>query len=174
MEFDVTQEFPVGLDRLWAALGRADYVERKYRSLGSTSVRLRKFASDALSIEVELDRDAPVAVNALPLWARLLTGTKQAMRHRTLWKRVGRDRVDAVLDIRALGRGVVATGTGSVHEWRPGHARLDLHFHVATTSPAVPTRVAELFARQVAHALDADHAFTVDYLRAGSPRRADP
>jgi hypothetical protein len=171
VEFDLVQEFAVGLDRLWTALGRADYVERKYRSLGSTSLRLRKFVSDAESIEVELDREAPVAVEELPLWARVLSGTRQAMRHHTQWKRVSRDRVDAVLDIRALGRGLVARGTGSLHELSPMHSRMTLHFDVVTTSPVVPRRAAEVFARQVTHALEADHAFTVDYLRAESSRR---
>ena len=170
MEFDLTQEFPVGLGRLWSALGRADYIEQKYRSLGTTSLRIRKLVRDADTIEVVLDRKAPVALDELPLWARLLSGTRQAMRHHTRWKRVSRDRVDAELDIRALGRGVVATGAGSVHELSPTHSRLTLHFNIATTSPAVPPGVAELFARQVNHALEADHAFTVDYLRAESPR----
>lgn len=152
------------------ALGRVDYIEQKYRALGSTSLRLRKFVSDARSIEVELEREALVAVEALPLWARILSGTKQVMRHHTRWTRVGRDRIDAVLDIRALGRGVAATGEGSVREPSPGHSCLTLHFDVVTTSPAMPSVVAELFARQVSHALEADHAFTVDYLRAESSR----
>jgi hypothetical protein len=173
LDFDLMQDFPVGLDRLWAALGRADYIEQKYRSLGSTSLQLRKFVSDARSIEVELDREAPVAAAELPWWARVLSGSTQAMRQHTRWTRVGRDRVDAVLHIRALGRGVVATGAGSVREMSPTHSRLTLHFDVRTTSPAVPAGVAEVFARQVAHALEADHAFTVDYLRAGSPRTQD-
>ena len=171
VEFDVTQDFPVGLGRLWSALGRAEYIEQKYRSLGTTSLRIRKLVTDADTIEILLDRKAPVALDELPLWARLLSGTKQAMRHHTRWKRVGRDRIDAELDIRAVGRGVVATGTGSVHELSPRLSRLTLHFDVATTSPAVPPGVADMFARQVARALEADHAFTVDYLRAESPRR---
>jgi hypothetical protein len=172
MQFDLTQDFPFGLDRLWTALGRADYIEQKYRSLGSTSLRLRKFVSDARSIEVLLDREAPVALEDLPLWARILSGTRQAMRHHTRWERVGRDRVDAVLHIRALGRGIAAIGTGSVRECRRGGSRMTLHFDVVTTSPAVPDAIAELFARQVVHALEADHAFTVDYLRTESaPQR---
>lgn len=35
VEFDVAQDYPVSLERLWTALGRADYVEQKYRRLGS-------------------------------------------------------------------------------------------------------------------------------------------
>lgn len=168
MEFDVMQEFPVGLDRLWAALGRADYVELKYRSLGSTSLRVMKFKADAETIEVELERQAPVAEDVLPLWARVFAGTRQAMRHHTRWRRVGRDRVDTELDICALGRRVSAKGTGSVVELSPRHSRMTLHFDVVSTSVALKSRVAELFARQVMQALDADHAFTLEYLRASS------
>jgi hypothetical protein len=45
--FELTQDFPVGLDRLWAVLGRPDYIRDKYRSLGSTSLRILKFSADA-------------------------------------------------------------------------------------------------------------------------------
>lgn len=170
MEFDLTQEFPVGLGRLWGALARADYIEQKYRSLGTTSLRISKLSSDGDTIEVVLDRMALVALDKLPLWARLLSGTRQAVRHHTRWRRVSRDRVDAELDIRALGRGVVAKGTGSLHELSPTRSRLSLHFEVAATSPRVLPGMAALFARQVRHALEADHAFTVTYLRAEPPR----
>lgn len=40
MEFTLTQYFPAGLDRLWAAFGRADYPRLKYLALGATAVRL--------------------------------------------------------------------------------------------------------------------------------------
>lgn len=171
MEFDLTQEFPVGLDRLWAALGRADYVEQKYRSLGSAALHVLKFVADAETIEVELEREAPVAVDELPIWVRVFSGTRQAMRQHTRWRRVGRGRVEAELCICALGKRVSAKGTGSVVELSPTHSRMTLHFSVASTSRAWKAGVAEVFARQVRHALDADHAFTLEYLRAGSHRR---
>lgn len=171
MEFDLTQDFPVGLERLWTALGRADYIEQKYRSLGSTSIRILKFSADAESIEIELDRQAPVAKDELPVWARVISGTWQTMRHHTRWKRLGLGRVDAELDICALGKLVSATGTGSVVELSPRHSRMTLHFDVRSTSPALKSSVAEVFARQVKHALQADHTFTLDYLRANSHRQ---
>lgn len=171
MQFDLTQDFPVGLERLWSALGRPDYVEQKYRSLGSTSLRILKFSADAESIEVELDRQAPVARDRLPVWARVFSGKQQAMRHRTHWRRAGPGRVDAELDIRALGMPVSAQGTGSVVELSPRHSRMTLHFDVRSTSPALQSRVAQLFAQQVQHALQADHAFTLAYLRASAHQR---
>jgi hypothetical protein len=166
MQFDLTQDFPVGLDRLWAALGRADYVERKYRSLGSTALRILKFSADAQSIEVELDRRAPVAQGELPLWARVASGRQQALHQRTRWRRASPDRVDVALDIRAPALRVGAAGTGSVVESSPGHARMTLHFEVSSTMPALRATVAELFSRQVQHALRADHVFTLGWLRA--------
>jgi hypothetical protein len=171
MQFDLTQDFPVGLDRLWAALGHADYIEQKYRSLGSTSLRIRGLDAGAESIEIELDRQAPVALDDLPLWARVFSGTWQAMRQHTRWRRVGRDRVDAELDVRELGRRVGAKGTGSVVELSPAQSRMTLHFHVASRSRALPSRVADVFVRQLKHALQADHEFTLEYLRASAHRR---
>lgn len=166
MQLDVTQDFPAGLDRLWSTLGRADYVEKKYRSLGSTSLRIRKFSCDAESIEVELDRQAPVARDKLPIWARVFSARKQAMRHHTRWRRVDRDRVDVDLEICALGMPVRAEGTGSITERVPGHSRMTLHFDVSSSYGALSASVARVFAQQVKHALQADHAFTLAYLQA--------
>lgn len=166
IQFDVTQDFPAGLERLWSALGRADYVRKKYRSLGSTSLHIRKLSCDAELIEVEIDRQAAVARDALPFWARVLSKKKQAMRHHTRWKRVGRDRVDVELDIRALGVPVRAQGTGSIVERVQGHSRMTLRFHISSSAGALSTSVARAFAQQVRHALQADHAFTLGYLEA--------
>ena len=165
MEFDLTQEFPVGLDRLWQALGRLDYVEQKYRSLDARAPRVLKFSADAQAIEVELEREARVAQDQLPLWAQAFTGTRQAMRQRTVWRRVGRRRVEAGFDIAALGRPVSARGTGSVVQLSATHSRMNLHFDAVSTSRVWRSGVADMFARQVRHALDADHAFTLGYLR---------
>ncbi len=171
MQFDLTQDFPVSLERLWTVLGRADYIEQKYRALGSTSLRILKFSADAESIEIELDRQAPVARDELPMWAHVLSGKQQTMRHHTRWRRAGFDRVDADVDICALDLPVSAKGTGSVVELSSEHSRLTLHFDVRSTAPAFGSTVAQLFARQVKHALQADHEFTLGYLRATSGQR---
>jgi hypothetical protein len=165
MQFDLTQDFPVGLERLWTALGDADYVEKKYRSLGSTSLRILKFSADAELIEVEVDRQAPVARDQLPLWARVLSGNEQAMHHHTRWRRAGLARVDAEVDISAPGIPVSARGAGSVVELSPAHSRMTLHFDVRSSLPALRASAARVFAQQVKHALHADHAFTLAYLR---------
>jgi hypothetical protein len=170
MQFELTQDFPVGLDRLWAVLGRPDYIRDKYRSLGSTSLRILKFCADAGSISIELERRAPVARAKLPVWARVFSGEQQAMHHDTRWRRAGPERVDAELEIYALDLPVRAKGMGSVVELSPGHSRMTLHFEVTSTSPALKSGLARVFAQQVKHALRADHAFTLDYLRAGSHR----
>jgi len=171
LQFDLTRDVPVGLERLWTALDRADYIEQKYRSLGSTSLRILKFSADAESIEVELDRQAPVTQDELPTWARVFSGKQQTMRHHTRWRRASPDRVDAELDVCAMRMLVSAKGTSSVVELSPGHSRMTLHFDVGSTSPALKSSVAQVFARQVKHALQADHAFTLDYLRASSDQR---
>jgi hypothetical protein len=168
MQFDVTQDFPAGLEQLWSVLGRTEYVQKKYRWLGSTSLQIRKFTFDAVSIEVELDRQAPVAREKLPIWARVFSAEKQAMRHHTRWRRVDRDRVDVDLEIRALGLPVRAQGTGSIIERFPGKSRMTLHFDVSSGFGAMSAGVARVFAQQVKHALAADHAFTLGYLKASS------
>lgn len=166
MQFDLTQDFPVGLERLWTALGSADYLEQKYRSLGSTSLRILRFSTDAKLIEVELDRRAPVARDKLPVWARVIPGTQQAKMHQhTRWRRTDPTRVDAEVNISALGVPVSARGTGLVVELSPGRSRMTLHFDVKSTLPGLKGSVAQVFAQQVVHALQADHAFTLDYLR---------
>ncbi|MGE5339146.1 MAG: DUF2505 domain-containing protein, partial [Gemmatimonadota bacterium] len=168
LQFDLTQDFPVGLDQLWTALGRADYVEQKYRALGSTSLRMLKFSADAESIEVEFDRQAPVDRKELPVWARVLTGKRQAMHQHTRWRRAGPGRVEAEFDISAPGVPVSARGTGTVVELFPGHARLTMHFDVRSTLAALKFSVARIFAQQLKQALQADHAFTLAYLRGGA------
>jgi hypothetical protein len=166
MQFDLTQDFPVGLERLWTVLGSADYVEQKYRSLGSTSLRILKFSAAAKLIEVELDRRAPVARDKLPVWARAIPGKEQAKMHQhTRWRRTDPARVDAEVDISALGVPVSARGTGMVVESSPGRSRMSLHFDVKSTLPVLKESVTQVFAQQVKLALQADHAFTLDYLR---------
>lgn len=164
VHFDLAQDFPVGLDALWATLGRSDYIEQKYRALGSTSLRLLKCDVDSASIEVELERQALVDRGDLPAWARILSGRHQAMRHHTRWRRTAPDRVEIELAIRASGLGVGAQGTGHVLELAPNHSRMTLHFELVCSNGALPAAVLKLFGRQLEHALQADHAFTLDYL----------
>lgn len=166
VKFDLTQNSPVGLDRLWKALGRAEFVERKYRSMGSSDVRIRKFVATAESIEVEVDREAPVARDELPAWARVLSGPRQLLQQRTRWTRVGPQRVDAELTILAPGTSASATATGTVVALSTKHSRMTLHIRVASTSAILGSAIAEAFARQLKHALRQDHAFTLDELRA--------
>ncbi|MBS0442288.1 MAG: DUF2505 domain-containing protein [Proteobacteria bacterium] len=168
MRFDLSQDFPVGLDRLWTALGQRDYVERKYRSLGSSALRLLKFSADAQAIEVGLERQAPVARDELPAWARVFSGKQQALHQHTRWRRTAPGTIAIELEIRAPSLHVAAKGTGSVVEPKPGRSRMTLHFELACSKPALRATVAPLFARQVERALQADHAFTLDYLGAGS------
>jgi hypothetical protein len=170
MQFDVTQDFPVGLERLWTTLGRADYVEQKYRSLGSTLLRALKFSSDAELIEVEFDRQAPVARDKLPVWARFLSGKQQAVHHHTRWRRAGPARVDAEFDISVLSMPINARGTATVVELSPRHTRMTMHVEVSSSIPALRSTAVQVFAQQVKHALQADHAFTLDYLRGQRPR----
>lgn len=165
MKFDLRQEFPVGLERLWTALGRAAYVEQKYRALGSTSLRILKFSASPELIEVELDREAPVDGKQLPVWARVFSGKAQAMHQKTRWKRADPSRIEAEVDISAVRVLVSAKGVGSVVEVSPVHSRMTLHFHVSSASPILKSKVARLFAQQVKSALADDHEFTVDYLR---------
>lgn len=170
MQFDLTQDFPVGLEQLWTALGRADYVEEKYRALDSADVQLRKFNAGPALIEVQLDRRAPVARDELPAWARLFAGQQQAMHHHTRWRRAGPAEVDVEIDLSAPGLPVRARGTGTVREIASDRTRMTLHFDVESDALALRSSVARLFATQVQRALQADHTFTVDYLRARAAR----
>ena len=89
MEFTLTQDFPAGLDRLWAAFGVADYPRLKYLALGATAVRLRHFHATSQVIDVELERVIPVDPARLPRWSRAFMGGEQTIRHHTVWRRIG-------------------------------------------------------------------------------------
>jgi hypothetical protein len=164
VEFTVSQDFPAGLDRLWAAFGHPDYPQRKYRALGATALRLQSFHATASSIEVELERDMPVAASALPAWARTLVRSEQTLRHRSRWRRLGPTQVSAELDIEPVGLPVRSHGTGSIVEVAPGATRMVLHWQVTSTLPVLGRKLERLFADQVRAALHADHAFTLQYL----------
>lgn len=174
VEFTLVQDYPTGLDHLWAAFGRPDYAMRKYQALGSSAVHLRRFEATAQAIEVELERDAPVDRSALPLWARTLVGRRQTLRHHTVWRRTGPSQVSAELDISPAGLPVHAQAVGVIGEPAPATTRMVLTWQVNSVLGA---RVERLFARQLRAALNADHAFTVGDLRegaaAGSLQRAN-
>jgi len=169
MRFSVQQDFPTGIEGLLAAFGRADYPRQKYRALGSTAVRITRFEVAPDLIQVELERNVAVAAADLPAWARAFAG-KRTLSHRTRWQRVGAARIEAHLEIRPSGLPVEATGTGAVTEFDPGRTRMELDFDVECKVPVIGGRIAQLFARQVQDAMKADHAFTLDYLRAHASR----
>jgi len=168
VNFSLKQDFPTDLARLWTALGRPDYVELKYRSLGATRLRVLKFDATVEVIEVELERSAPIARERLPAWARPFLGDEQMMRHHTRWRRIGPTHIEAELDIAPVGRPLRAHGVGTVIEPSPGQTRMTLRFDVQCKLPALADKVARLFADQVKEALRADHAFALGYLAGSS------
>lgn len=161
MEFSVSYDYPADLDRLWAAFGRPDYPRRKYAAPGAAAVRIRRFEATDRSVEVELERDAPVQPARLPWWARPFVPARQTIRQRTTWTRMGPASARAELEIVPVGLPVAAHGSGATTGQPGGTTRLTLHWTVSST---VGERVAQLFAAEVRDALDADHAFTLGYL----------
>jgi len=172
--FHLTQSFPAGIARLWAVLGTRDYVERKYRALGSRALRILRFEADETRIEIELERRAPVAAEALPRWAAAVAGRWQTMRHRSRWQRVDAVRVDAWLDIRMAALPVFAEGVGRLVEHSPDSSRLTLGFEAGCGLPLVGREVARLFAGEVRRVLAEDFSFTLDHLEAARERPLPP
>jgi hypothetical protein len=165
MEFTFTQDYPAGLDRLWVVFGRPDYPERKYRALGATTFRMKRFHATPRTIEVELERDVPVDPSRLPAWVRATVGGRQTLRHRTRWRRESPTRVTAELEIAPIGLPVQAHGVGTIVEVGPATTRMTLTWRVTSKVPMVGERIERLFADQVRTALDDDHAFTLRYLQ---------
>jgi hypothetical protein len=171
MEFTLTQDFPAGLDRLWAAFGRADYPRLKYLALGATAVRLHRFSATAQAIDIELERDMPVDPSRLPRWSRAFVGSEQTLRHHTVWRRIGPAQATAQLDISPTGLPVRAQGTAAIVELGPESTRMLLTWRMQSRVPVIGGKVERLFADQVRNALEADHAFTLQYLTAVAPNR---
>ena len=165
MNFSVTQDYPAGLDRLWAAFGRPEYPRQKYLALGATAVRVHGFKVTAQTIDVDLERDVPVDPSSVPPWARIFIGKAQTLRHRTRWQRVDATHAAAELDISPIGQPVHARGVGTIVETAPGTTRMLLNWRVSTTLPVMGGAVERLFASQVRNALDADHAFSLRYMQ---------
>jgi hypothetical protein len=164
IELDLTQHFPAGLDRLWAAFGREDYPRQKYHAMGATAVRTGRFSATAHAIDVELERDVPVDARRLPSWARLLIGSQQTVRHRSAWRRAGPTRATAELDVSPVGLPVRAHGLGTIAETSPGTTCMVLTWRVESNLPVIGHKAERLFADLIRTSLDADHAFTLQYL----------
>jgi hypothetical protein len=164
MKFRLHQDYPAALDDLWAVFARADYPEQKYRALGSTAVRIQRFAVTATLITVDLERTVHLDLARVPLWARPFLGAEQRLRHHTRWQRLGPAQARADLVIVPVGQPLAASAIGAVAELAPDLTRLTLTFDVTCRLPGVGAGVARLFAGQVQSALRADHAFTLSYL----------
>jgi hypothetical protein len=167
MQFNLVQDFPAGLDRLWAAFGRPDYPRSKYLALGATAVRVRRFRATRTAIEVDLERDVPVDRSRLPPWMRLLARSKQTLRHRTTWRRVGPNQATAEIDIVPEGLPIRANASGTIVESASGQSRMELAWQVDSM---LGERVERQFADQIKAALDDDHTFTVQYLEQAAIR----
>lgn len=164
MKFSLAQDFPAGMDSLWAVFSQADYPERKYAALGSTDFRLISFRAAAEHISVALERTVPAATERIPDWARRLVSRDYVMRHETQWRRIDGRRADAELDITPVGIPVSIRACGDIIEQSPVTTRMTLTFEVQCRVPLIGGKVAELFAGKIREAMAQDHAFTVRYL----------
>lgn len=171
IELKLTQDFPTGLERLWATFGRDDYPRQKYLALGATAVRTNRFSATAQAIDVELERDVPVDPRRLPPWARALIGNQQTLRQRSAWRRAGPTQATAELGISAVGLPVRAHGLGTIAETSPGSSRMVLTWRVESNVPFIGHKVEQLFTDLIRTSLDADHSFTLRYLEASGPHR---
>jgi hypothetical protein len=166
MQFTTVHVFPAGLDRLWVTFAHPAYPQKKYRALGATAVHLKRFDVGAQSIEVELERVVPVDIARLPGWAHIFAGREQTLLHRTAWRRIDPERIDAELEIVPVGLPVRARATGAIVELAAETSRMSLTWRVDSSLPVLGGRVERLFAEQVQIALEQDHGFTLGALRA--------
>lgn len=173
VNFEIAHDFPASLDRLWEALGQRDYVDQKYSALGSTSLRIEQFDSSPRRIEVRLERTLGIEASGLPAWARWLSGRPQRLVHHTCWTRAGAREVDVELRVFTPDHAVDADATGTVIELDSGRTRMRLNVTVKCSVPAVGGQIAKVFADQMKHALEQDHAFTVRYLMRDAARPAN-
>jgi hypothetical protein len=171
IELNLTQDFPAGLDRLWAAFGQEDYPRQKYLTLGATVVRVDRLSATAQAIDVELERDVPVDPRRLPSWARVLIGHQQTVRHCSAWRRSGPTRATVELDVSPVGLPVRAHGLRMIAETSPDTTRMVLTWRVESKLPVIGHKVERLFADLIRTSLDADYAFTLKYLEIGGPSR---
>ena len=108
----------------------------------------------------------PIDPSRLPRWSRALVGSQQTLRHHTVWRRIGPAQATAELDISSTGLPVRAQGTAAIVESGPESTRMRLTWRVQSRVPVIGGEVERLFADQVRNALEADHAFTLQYLMA--------
>jgi len=165
MQLSLTQDFPAGMDRLWAVFGRPDYVQQKYAALGAGALRLLHFECSATLIALELERALPLDPARMPAWARRLVGSTLNLRQRSRWRRLGPTQVEAELEIAPLGLPVHAQGHGQISEIAGGSCRMQLSWQLRSALPLLGGRVERLLAEQLKRALAQDHAFTLSYLR---------
>jgi len=170
IQFSVEQEFRAGLDELWAAFGREDYVRRKYLELGATAVRVGRLRATPRSIEVDLERDVVIDKSRLPIWARALQGQTLTLRHRSAWRRADPTQVVAEIDVSSRHPPIRANGVGKIIETAAQASRMSFDWKVTAALPLAGRRVASLFAEQLRKALDDDYAFTLRYLAEAQAR----
>lgn len=164
--FQLEHLYPADLRRLWAALGRPEYVERKYAALGSTDLRILRFDADEHIINVVLERRvrAPDAA-AVSAWARPVFSSSHVLHHRSRWTRVDAKSAHVELEIWPLGTPVRAHGDGAALELSAECTQMKLRIAVQCGVPVIGTKVAQLFADQMKQALAQDHRFTLSYLQ---------
>lgn len=172
VSFQLKQSFPAGLGRLWAALGRRQYVESKYLALGSTELRILEFDVSEHVINVVVERCIRTSGNAMPAWARPLFSGAHVLHHHTRWTRVDEKSADLELETWPLRTPVRAHGDGAVVELSARSTQMKLDMTVQCGVPAIGTQVARLFSVQMKRALGQDHRFTLSYL--GMPASASP
>jgi hypothetical protein len=165
VNLQLEQLYPADLRVLWAALGRREYVEDKYRSLGSTDLRILAFDVSERIIEVSLERRIRTPVESVPAWARVFFAGSHVLHHHSRWTRVDSRSVEVEMQIWPLGAPVRAQGRGFVVELPDKSTHLRLSVAVQSDVPAVGSKVAQIFAKQMIRALDQDHYFTLSYLR---------
>jgi hypothetical protein len=165
VKFSLAQDFPVGLDELWAVYGSPPYLEAKYTALGALAVVIREAYTDASAIRVMLERTIATDLKGVPDWARKLVGRDYVMRHENRCQRRSAQNADVSLSITPLGSPVEISARGSLDEVAPGQTRLALEFDVVCSLPIVGKKVAEIFAGKIREALQEDHDFTLEYIR---------
>ena len=166
MKFSFDQDFPQGLDVLWAVYALPDYLQAKYQALGSTNIRVLETLTTEQELWVLLERTIPATnINGIPDWARKLISRDYVMRHENRCRRTGPGPAVVELRITPVGSPVSITAQGSFSEPQPGHSRLALVFDVHCRIPLVGGKVEKLFAGKIREALMEDHDFTLEYIK---------
>lgn len=163
MDFTSTLLFPTRLERLWEVFGDPQYTERKQIAIGASSVAVRHFAVTPQLIEVELEREMPVAEDTAPSWFRTWFGSRHTLHDRMACRRIGPRRFSIERNLDPVGQPVSICGTGWFTELIPGLVRMRVDWRVTSTLPALGDQVERLFTGQLGSMLRRDRAFTVCY-----------